>query len=105
MLKFIKFMVTHIVPGARLPSSQMMRMHGERAGFTVDNVVPLRQHYVKTLTLWGDALEANKAAAIAIQSEEVYNDYITYLRGCAQKFADQYIDVHLATYLKRGTAT
>jgi cyclopropane-fatty-acyl-phospholipid synthase len=104
VLKFIRFMVTHIFPGARLPSSQMMRMHGERAGFTVDNVVPLRQHYVKTLTLWGDALEANKAAAIAIQSEEVYNDYITYLRGCAQKFADQYIDVHLVTYLKRGAA-
>ena len=27
-----------------------------------------------------------------------------YLRGCAQKFADGYIDVRLVTYLKPGAA-
>jgi cyclopropane fatty-acyl-phospholipid synthase-like methyltransferase len=104
VLKFIKFMVTAIFPGARLPSSQMMRTHGETAGFTVDNVVSLREHYVKTLTLWADALEANKARAIEIQSREVYDNYMNYLRGCAQKFADEYIDVHLLLYLKPAAA-
>jgi cyclopropane-fatty-acyl-phospholipid synthase len=104
VLKFIKFMVTAIFPGARLPSSQMMRTHGETAGFTVDNVVSLREHYVKTLTLWADALEANKARAIEIQSREVYDNYMKYLRGCAQKFADEYIDVHLLLYLKPAAA-
>jgi cyclopropane-fatty-acyl-phospholipid synthase len=104
VLKFIKFMVTDIFPGAPLPSSQMMRAHGETAGFTVDNVVSLRSHYVKTLTMWADALEANKSRATEIQSEEVYNNYMKYLRGCAQKFADEYIDVHLVTYLKPGAA-
>jgi cyclopropane fatty-acyl-phospholipid synthase-like methyltransferase len=96
VLKFIRFMVTDIFPGARLPSSQMMRTHGETAGFSMANVETLRQHYVKTLTLWGDALEANRDKAIAIQSREVYDNYMKYLRGCAQKFADEYIDVHLA---------
>jgi cyclopropane-fatty-acyl-phospholipid synthase len=100
VLKFIKFMVTDIFPGARLPSTQMMRTHGETAGFTVDDVVSLRSHYVRTLNMWGDALEANKAEAIRIQSEEVYDNYMKYLRGCAQKFADEYIDVQLITYLK-----
>jgi cyclopropane-fatty-acyl-phospholipid synthase len=104
VLKFIKFMVTAIFPGARLPSSQMMRTHGESAGFTVDNVVSLREHYVKTLTLWADALEANKARAIEIQSQGVYDNYMKYLRGCAQKFADEYIDVHLVSYLKPAAA-
>ena len=60
----------------------------------------LREHYVKTLTLWGDALEANKSQAIEIQSQEVYDNYMKYLRGCAEKFADEYIDVLLVTYLK-----
>jgi cyclopropane-fatty-acyl-phospholipid synthase len=104
VLKFIKFMVTDIFPGARLPTSQMMRDHGENAGFTVAEPLSLREHYVKTLTLWGDALEANKAAAIEIQSDEVYDNYMKYLRGCAEKFADEYIDVHLVTYRKPGAA-
>jgi len=104
VLKFIKFMVTDIFPGARLPSSQMMRTHGETGGFTIGNLVSLREHYVRTLTLWGDALEANKDKAIEIQSQEVYDNYMKYLRGCAQKFADEYIDVHLVTYLKPDAA-
>jgi cyclopropane-fatty-acyl-phospholipid synthase len=101
VLKFIKFMVTAIFPGARLPSTQMMRTHGETTGFVLDDVVSLRSHYVRTLTLWADALEANKAKAIEIQSEEVYGNYMKYLRGCAEKFADEYIDVQLVTYLKQ----
>jgi cyclopropane-fatty-acyl-phospholipid synthase len=104
VLRFIKFMVTDIFPGARLPMSQMMRDHGEQAGFTVDEPLSLRPHYVKTLNLWADALEANKSAAIEIQSEQVYDNYMKYLRGCAEKFADEYIDVHLVTYLKPGAA-
>jgi cyclopropane-fatty-acyl-phospholipid synthase len=104
VLRFIKFMVTDIFPGARLPTSRMMRDHGEHAGFTVDEPMSLREHYVKTLTLWGDALEANKAQAIEIQSQEVYDNYMKYLRGCAEKFAGEYIDVHLVTYLKPGAA-
>jgi cyclopropane-fatty-acyl-phospholipid synthase len=104
VLRFIKFMVTEIFPGARLPMSQMMREHGEQAGFTLDEPMSMREHYVKTLTLWGDALEANKAAAIEIQSEEVYDRYMKYLRGCAEKFADEYVDVHLVTYQKPGAA-
>jgi cyclopropane-fatty-acyl-phospholipid synthase len=103
-LRFVKFMVTEIFPGARLPMAQMMRSHGERAGFRVDDVMSMRSHYVKTLNLWADALEANRSAAVEIQSEEVYDRYMKYLRGCAQKFADGYIDVHLVTYLTPDAA-
>jgi cyclopropane-fatty-acyl-phospholipid synthase len=104
VLRFIKFMVTEIFPGARLPTTQMMKDHGEKAGFTVDEPMSLRSHYVKTLGLWADALEANKSAAVTIQSEEVYDNYMKYLRGCQEKFADEYIDVLLVTYDKQGAA-
>jgi cyclopropane-fatty-acyl-phospholipid synthase len=104
VLRFIKFMVTEIFPGARLPTTQMMKDHGEKAGFTVDEPMSLRSHYVRTLGLWADALEANKSAAVTIQSEEVYDNYMKYLRGCQEKFADEYIDVLLVAYDKQGAA-
>ena len=104
VLKFIKFMITEIFPGARLPSTSMMRTHAESAGFAIGGMESLREHYVRTLTLWGDALEAREADAVRIQSRDVYDKYMKYLRGCAQKFADEYIDVFLVTYLKSGAA-
>jgi cyclopropane-fatty-acyl-phospholipid synthase len=102
--RFIKFIITEIFPGGRVPTAKMMVEHGEKAGFIVPECISLRPHYIKTLKIWGDALEANKDKAIEIQSEEVYNRYMKYLRGCQEKFEDEYIDVNLVTYLKPGAA-
>jgi cyclopropane-fatty-acyl-phospholipid synthase len=102
--RFIKFMLTEIFPGGRLPSTGMMVEHGEKAGFVVPEPISLRPSYVKTLHLWGDALEANKDKAIEIQSEEVYERYMKYLRGCEHYFSDEMLDVSLVTYLKPGAA-
>jgi cyclopropane-fatty-acyl-phospholipid synthase len=104
MARFIKFILTDIFPGGRLPSTGMMVEHGEKAGFVVPEPLSLRESYIKTLTIWGDALEANKDKAIEIQSEEVYDRYMRYLRGCQQYFTDEVIDVSLVTYLKPGAA-
>jgi cyclopropane-fatty-acyl-phospholipid synthase len=104
MARFIKFILTDIFPGGRLPSTGMMVEHGEKAGFIVPEPLSLRESYIKTLTIWGDALEANKDKAIEIQSEEVYDRYMRYLRGCQQYFTDEVIDVSLVTYLKPGAA-
>jgi cyclopropane-fatty-acyl-phospholipid synthase len=104
MARFIKFILTEIFPGGRLPSTGMMVEHGEKAGFIVPEPLSLRDSYIKTLKIWGDALEANKDTAIAIQSEEVYDRYMRYLRGCQQYFTDEVIDVSLVTYLKPGAA-
>jgi cyclopropane-fatty-acyl-phospholipid synthase len=100
--RFIKFILTEIFPGGRLPSTGMMVEHGEKAGFVVPEPLSLRDSYIKTLRIWGDALEANKDKAIEIQSEEVYERYMKYLRGCEHYFADEIIDVSLVTYLKPG---
>jgi len=102
--RFIKFIITEIFPGGRIPTAKMMVEYGEKAGFIVPECISLRPHYIKTLKIWGDALEANKDKAIEIQSEEVYNRYMKYLRGCQEKFEDEYIDVNLVTYLKPGAA-
>jgi cyclopropane-fatty-acyl-phospholipid synthase len=93
MARFIKFIITEIFPGGRLPSTGMMVEHGEKAGFVVPEPLSLRESYIKTLKIWGDALEAHKDEAIAIQSEEVYDRYMRYLTGCAKMFRDRQVDV------------
>jgi cyclopropane-fatty-acyl-phospholipid synthase len=104
MARFIKFMITEIFPGGRLPTTQMMIEHGEKAGFQVPEALSLRNHYIKTLGIWADRLERNKDAAIAATDEENYNRYMRYLKGCQYYFIDEGIDVSLVTYLKPGVA-
>lgn len=100
--RFIKFILTEIFPGGRLPTTQMMIDHGEKAGFTVPEAISLRPHYIKTLKIWGDALEAHHDEAVAIQSEEVYERYMKYLRGCEYYFTDEVLDVSLVSYVKEA---
>ena len=100
--RFIKFIVTEIFPGGRIPTTDMMVEHGERAGFVVPEAISLRPHYIRTLKTWGDALEANHEKAVEIQSEEVYQRFMKYLRGCERYFTEGLLDVTLASYHKRA---
>ena len=104
LARFIKFIITEIFPGGRLPSTEMMVDHGQKAGFVVPQALSLRPHYIKTLRIWGDTLESNKDKAIEVTSEEVYERYMKYLRGCEHYFTDEMLDVRLVTYLKPGAA-
>ncbi len=103
-LRFIKFMLTEIFPGGRIPSAEKMVEHGKAAGFIVSECLSLRPHYIKTLGIWADTLEANKDKAIQVTSEEVHNRYMKYLRGCHQYFTEDCLDCSLVTYLKPGAA-
>lgn len=105
LARFIKFMITEIFPGGRIPTTGMMIEHGEKAGFVVPEAMSLRNHYIKTLGMWADALERNKEKAIEVTDEVNYNRYMRYLRGCQYYFIDESIDVSLVTYLKPGAAT
>jgi cyclopropane-fatty-acyl-phospholipid synthase len=102
LARFIKFMITEIFPGGRIPSTSMMVEHGEKAGFVVPEAFSLRNHYIKTLGIWADRLEAHKDEAIAATDEENYFRYMKYLKGCQYYFIDETIDVSLVTYLKPG---
>jgi cyclopropane-fatty-acyl-phospholipid synthase len=102
--RFLKFIMTEIFPGGRLPSIEIVEDRAGEAGFSVTRVQSLQQHYAKTLTLWADALSGHKADAIAIQSEEVYDRYMKYLTGCADLFRDGYIDVNQFTLERTARA-
>jgi len=98
--RFIKFMVTEIFPGGRIPTADMMVEHGRKAGFEVPECLSLRPHYIQTLGIWADTLEAHREQALAVTSEEIYQRYMRYLRGCRHYFSDEMLDVNLVTYVK-----
>jgi cyclopropane-fatty-acyl-phospholipid synthase len=98
--RFLKFIVTEIFPGGRLPSIPMVQERARANGFTVTRVQSLQPHYAKTLDIWSAALESHKDQAVALQSEEVYERYMRYLTGCAEMFRTGYIDVNQFTCQK-----
>ncbi len=93
VVRFIKFILTEIFPGGRLPQVAQLEEHITRAGFNLTRVQALRPHYAKTLDIWAANLESKKDEAIAITSEEVYERYMKYLIGCADLFRKGYTDV------------
>ncbi|CDQ46929.1 MULTISPECIES: cyclopropane mycolic acid synthase family methyltransferase [Mycolicibacterium] len=98
--RFVKFILTEIFPGGRLPSIEKVEEHAVPAGFTVTRRQSLQPHYARTLDLWAEALEAHHDQAVEIQSEEVYQRYMKYLTGCANGFRTGYIDVNQFTMVK-----
>src|SRR5262249_7262961 len=100
MVKFMKFIVTDIFPGGRLPTIETVEEHATKVGFDVTEVQSLQGDFVKTLDFWSAALEAHKDEAIAIQSEEVYERYMRYLTGCAKVFRTGYVDCNHFTLAK-----
>jgi cyclopropane-fatty-acyl-phospholipid synthase len=105
LARFLKFIITEIFPGGRLPSIEKVEDHSSKAGFKLTRRQSLQPHYAKTLDHWAAALEANKAKAIEIQSEEVYDRYMHYLTGCAEGFRVGYIDVNQFTLEKQPQQT
>jgi cyclopropane-fatty-acyl-phospholipid synthase len=85
-IRFMKFIVTVIFPGGQLPAQEDLFKLAAESGFTIEKVQLLQEHYERTLNMWAANLEANKEKAIAIQSEEIYERYMHYLRGCENFF-------------------
>jgi cyclopropane-fatty-acyl-phospholipid synthase len=100
MAKFIRFIVTEIFPGGRLPMIETVEEHATKVGFEVSRIQSLQSDFATTLDFWAEALEARKDEAIAIQSEEVYERYMKYLIGCAKAFRIGYIDCNQFTLEK-----
>jgi cyclopropane-fatty-acyl-phospholipid synthase len=95
--RFLKFMLTVIFPGGRLPSIPMVQERAAAGGFEVTRVQSLQPHYARTLDIWAANLEANRDKAIEVQSLEMYDRYMKYLTGCAEMFRVGYIDVNQFT--------
>ena len=100
MAKFIRFIVTEIFPGGRLPMIETIEEHSTKVGFKVTRIQSLQFDFARTLDFWAEALEARRDEAIAIQSEEVYERYMKFLSGCAKAFRMGYIDCNQFTLEK-----
>jgi cyclopropane-fatty-acyl-phospholipid synthase len=98
--RFVKFMITEIFPGGRLPSIEKVEHHSGKFGFKLTRRQSLQLHYARTLDIWAENLQAHKDQAIEVQSEEVYERYMKYLTGCADGFRVGYIDVNQFTLEK-----
>jgi len=85
-VRFTRFIATEIFPGGQLPTQEVIFEFAQAAGFSVEKVQLLREHYERTLNIWAANLEANRDKAIAIQSQEVYDRYMHYLIGCENFF-------------------
>jgi cyclopropane-fatty-acyl-phospholipid synthase len=99
-LRFLKFLRESIFPGGELPSEPDIVDNARAAGFAVEQTQLMQQHYAKTLDAWAANLEASRERAIAIQSEEVYNNFMHYLTGCAVRFRRGLINVAQFTLTK-----
>ncbi|OIN80291.1 cyclopropane mycolic acid synthase family methyltransferase [Mycobacterium malmoense] len=99
-VRFAKFIGTVIFPGGQLPAQEDIVKFAQPAGFSVERVQLLREHYERTLHMWAANLEANREKAIAIQSEEVYDRYMHYLTGCENFFRKGITDVGQFTLTK-----
>ncbi|MEB3984271.1 cyclopropane mycolic acid synthase PcaA [Mycobacterium sp. 663a-19] len=93
IVHFTQFILAEIFPGGWLPTIPSVEEHAGAAGFEVTRVHSLQLHYARTLDAWAAALEANRAQAVATQSQEVYDRYMRYLTGCAKLFRGGYTDV------------
>jgi cyclopropane-fatty-acyl-phospholipid synthase len=98
--RFASFISKEIFPGGHLPTIEAVEEQATDAGFTVARTQSLQLHYARTLETWAQALDAQRAEAITVQSEEVYQRYMKYLTGCADMFRKGYIDVNQFTLEK-----
>ncbi|OCB22239.1 cyclopropane mycolic acid synthase family methyltransferase, partial [Mycobacterium intracellulare] len=63
-IRFARFIGQEIFPGGQLPAQEDIFKFGEAAGFSVERVQLLQEHYARTLNIWAANLEANKEKAI-----------------------------------------
>ena len=61
-VRFMKFMGTVIFPGGQLPAQEDIFDFAQGAGFSVEKVQLLQEHYARTLNIWAANLEAKQLA-------------------------------------------
>lgn len=98
--RFVRFIMTEIFPGGRLPTVAMVEEQADKAGFTVARVQAIGQYYPRTLDEWAANLEAHREEAITAHSQEMYDRYVKYLTGCPELFSSGLLDVNQFTLQK-----
>jgi cyclopropane-fatty-acyl-phospholipid synthase len=99
-VKFMRFLAKEIFPGGGVPCDDDIVEHSAAAGFVVEELQYLNEHYVRTLDTWTERLKAMRGKAIEVTSEEVYDRYIRYLTGCSDFFSRNISSVGQFTLVK-----
>ncbi len=76
----------YIFPGGELDDIGHTISEMEIAGFEVQDVEALRQHYQKTTRIWCQRLYEKRAEAEALVGAETYRIWAAYLAGCSFAF-------------------
>lgn len=100
-LKFMRFIAKEIFPGGAVPCDDDVAEFAGRAGFSIESLNYLTPHYVRTLDIWSQKLEAARDQAIAATSEEIYDRYMRYLIGCSDFFNRGVSEVGQFTLVKQ----
>lgn len=87
------FISRTIFPGGWLPFPSALEKHAVDSGLEIEHVQTLGLDYAKTLDIWAENLERNKAEAIEIAGQDNYDTYMRYLVGCSDRFTRGLIDL------------
>jgi cyclopropane-fatty-acyl-phospholipid synthase len=100
LARLVRFIMKEIFPGGQLCTTTKVGELAGAAGFTLTETQSLQPHYARTLAIWADTLRCNRDEAVAVQSEAVYDRYMTYLSGCAKAFELRQAEVNQFTLQK-----
>ena len=81
-----EFINRYVFPDGELDRVSAIQAGMEEAGFEIQDVENLRQHYAKTLRLWVANLESSHDEAVAHVSEATYRVWRLYMAASALEF-------------------
>lgn len=93
LLAYMKFIRQYIFPGGQVPPRDLVIVNAQATGFEITQIESLRPHYAQTLDHWAARLEANRARALELVGEEIYDRYMFYLTRSAYYFRTGHSDV------------
>jgi cyclopropane-fatty-acyl-phospholipid synthase len=100
LARLVRFIMKEIFPGGQLCTTPKVGELAGAAGFTLTQTQSLQPHYARTLAIWAETLRSKRDEAVALQSEDVYDRYMTYLSGCAKAFELRQAEVNQFTLQK-----
>lgn len=87
------FIRKHIFPGGHLPCLAALNTAARNSQLEIQEIDSIGLHYVKTLRIWRERLEANKASALELGFDEIFlRKWEFYFEYCEAAFAEYFID-------------
>jgi len=89
-----EFINRYVFPDGELDRVSAIQAGMEEAGFEIQDVENLRQHYARTLRHWVARLEGRHEEALAHVTEATYRVWRLYMAACAVEFEAGGTSIH-----------